>query len=90
MQYVHTGPLTHPIIREPAREREEREDAAAETLGYISLVCAVVAIFVWALIFGFIALACGIPSYLRGSQRGLYGIIIALLAIGGWLLMLIL
>jgi hypothetical protein len=89
VQYIHTAPLAPPPLRLPEGERQAA-DSAAETLATISLVCAVVALFVWALVFGLIALACGIPAYLRGAKRGLAGVIIAIAAIGGWLVMLLL
>ncbi|HST58583.1 MAG TPA: hypothetical protein VLK84_07845 [Longimicrobium sp.] len=86
IQYVSTGPLTASPVRDPQRERQERQDEAAETLGTISVVCAIIAFLVWPLLFGLIALAFGIPSYLRGSRRGLTGIIVAFSAMSFWLL----
>jgi hypothetical protein len=73
-------------VRDPQIERQEREDEAAETLGTIALVCAIIAFLVWPLFFGLVALAFGIPAYLRGSRRGLTGIVVAFSAMGFWLL----
>lgn len=82
IQYVNTGPLTASPVRDPQRDRQAREDEAAETLGTISVVCAITAFRVWPLFFGLVALAFGIPAYLRGSRRGLTGIIAAFSAMG--------
>lgn len=46
------------------------------------MICALVALLVWPLVFGIIALACGIPAYLRGAERGRDGVIVAIIAIG--------
>jgi hypothetical protein len=89
IQYVHPGPSTWSPARDPHGERQEREDEAAETLGTVSLVCGIIAIFIWPLPFGLIALACGIPAYLRGSQRARTGIIVAIAAMGLSLLLLL-
>lgn len=85
--YVNTAPLVA-TSRDPERERRERADEAAETLGTISVICAFVGFLLWPLIFGLLALAFGIPAYLRGSQRGLTGIIAALVMMGLTLLFL--
>lgn len=75
--------------RDPERERREWDAEAAETLAIIALICALVGIFVWPLFFGLIALACGIPAYLRGSRRALVAIIVALVEMGLSLLFLL-
>ncbi len=86
IQYVNTVPLTSSPVRDPRGERQAREDEAAETLGTIAVVCGITAFLVWPLFFGLIALAFGIPSYLRGSRRGRTGVIIAISAMSFWLL----
>ena len=82
VQYVHTGPVHHPIARpDPVRERMEREDASADTLATLSVVCGVVSLLVFPYVLGLVAIACGIPAYLRGARHGLAGIIVGLLGI---------
>jgi hypothetical protein len=80
VQYVQTPPLAPPVRTPMERERELRDEESANTLATISVVCALIAFFVWPIVFVPVALACGIPAYLRGSRRGLTGVILAILA----------
>jgi hypothetical protein len=74
VQPVHTGPLYHPIVRpDPLRERMYQEENAANTLGWVSVVCGVLSIFIFPVPLGLVAIACGIPAYLRGAKQGLWG-----------------
>ncbi|HEX6040391.1 zinc ribbon domain-containing protein [Longimicrobium sp.] len=82
VQYVHTGPVHHPIIRpDPVRERMERDEEAGNTLGWVAVVCGVLSLLIFPVPMGVIAIACGIPAYLRGAKHGLIGMFIGLLGI---------
>jgi hypothetical protein len=82
VQNVHTGPVHHPIIRpDPVRERMYRDEEAGNTLGWVSVVCGVLSLLIFPVPLGVVAIACGIPAYLRGARHGLVGMFIGLLGI---------
>jgi zinc-ribbon domain len=82
VQYVHTGPVYHPITRpDPVRERMDREEESARVLGTVSVVCGGISFFFFPFILGFTAIACGIPAYIKGAKSGLAGIILGILGI---------
>jgi hypothetical protein len=82
VQHVHTGPVHHPILRpDPVRERMDRDEEAGNTLGWVSVVCGVLSLLVFPVPLGVVAIACGIPAYLRGAKQGLVGMFIGLLGI---------
>jgi hypothetical protein len=82
VQPVHGGPIYHPIVRpDNAHERTTREEGAASTLGWVAVVCGVLSIFIFPFPLGAVAIACGIPAYLRGARHGLVGMFIGLFGI---------
>lgn len=82
VQAVHTGPVYHPIQRfDPVRERMDREEHAANVLGWVSVACGILSLFIFPVPFGLVAIACGIPAYLRGAKHGLVGMFIGLFGI---------
>lgn len=82
IQYVHPGLVVGSPARDTQPGRKKQEDEAAATLGTVALACAVIALLVWPLFFGLIALACGIPAHLRGSRHALTSIVVAIVAMG--------